>query len=729
MEVGGRREGRGDEGALTEATFVSGPEPLRFRGYTLPSPLYYVAERATGGVTNPSTLLASKSVADEAPDAPPELPYWPRYESMDPTQRATYLEWLAGGRQSGELPVGYAFTFYYGLERRLLEGGNREAIRRELVRLLGLFGDNRSFRRHATNLLSFDTARHLGSGGRDVASDELPLEAAGCATTRHALAIRLARNTIAERPLPAHLAFTVAEQDPRSTDSVILERTRQEARTLFEKRYRRRYGEGLEVASGPMRRFRYKTGTSALRRELDLAGAGVSLETEYPDPLDVPEQFTGIVELLEGGIDDLRPYNRMVRKVGDGERSLEEWEALPEDLQAELPHPRQEQWRRLVRSHLGDDGIVRVSGRMVAELCDVSSDGRLGRGQCREIVETAGLMGFAVEPDPNVVPQSWASGETVALVQTRRAGEEPSEVFERAALEVYLAVYVATADGEFEKAVRWIVEAVVGELDVDRLECRRLEVLAEVLAGAEQDMHGVAGWVEETFDAGRCERVGARLVRIAAWDGGVTTVERRYLQRAYRSLGLDPAQVRSAVREGAAHGEPAAPVTVRHGSRVDGGPIPEREEAAERSGTVELDGGRLDEVRRETREVAELLNEELSGASEPDGASSESGGDDGDRAAENGASLGEDAASDRAEGQPASEAGEALEERYRPFVRAVTERESWGKAELEELARRHGLMAAACVAAVNEWADEQFGGFLIREGESYEIRTELLEEG
>lgn len=89
------------------------------------------------------------------------VPYWPSYSELQPASRAGYLEWLSSGLEDGQVHVGYAFLFLYGLERRLLGDGKPfihekaelEFMQRQLISLLKLYGKIDSFERYAASLL------------------------------------------------------------------------------------------------------------------------------------------------------------------------------------------------------------------------------------------------------------------------------------------------------------------------------------------------------------------------------------------------------------------------------------------------------------------------------------------------------------------------------------------------------------------------------------------------
>ena len=95
------------------------------------------------------------------------MSYWPGYSSIPAVCRATYLDWLADGRQDGTVNPGYMFLFFYGLERRFLVDQPSDDEKREIVaeveRLKSLFSENYSVQRYLGEFL--DIARIMAMGG------------------------------------------------------------------------------------------------------------------------------------------------------------------------------------------------------------------------------------------------------------------------------------------------------------------------------------------------------------------------------------------------------------------------------------------------------------------------------------------------------------------------------------------------------------------------------------
>lgn len=128
------------DGEAVEVGGVSIPSGLAYVGTSLPTPL---------GGNDPCLIDPSRSVASQGDYTERQMGYWPSYSEISPSARRAYLNWLAGGRQDPEADVGYAFIFFYGLERRAILDASKDDIAKEdwpviaaeLRRLLEIYGE------------------------------------------------------------------------------------------------------------------------------------------------------------------------------------------------------------------------------------------------------------------------------------------------------------------------------------------------------------------------------------------------------------------------------------------------------------------------------------------------------------------------------------------------------------------------------------------------------------
>ena len=293
-------------------------------------PLVYATGAAIRGTFDASLIDGTLPVAPPGAPVAEGLPYWPNYYDCSPAQRSHYLGWLLSGKSAPDAELGYVFIYFYGLERRVLvDQADHLPVAQELIRLLPIYGHSNSFRRYAGTLLWLTL--YLASESSPV--PQALLNEAIKVTGRwndELLAMCLAVLQAGKRPLPAHVAFLVAQNDPRSSSSVIVRRHREEFEKLFAAKYRKRFADGIVLrASKRPKRIDYRPASGTLLRRLGTAD-GISVST-MPDTLSISSQFKPIVHSWEESIEELRAFSRAHSSAG-GELTAEAYEALPPEL-------------------------------------------------------------------------------------------------------------------------------------------------------------------------------------------------------------------------------------------------------------------------------------------------------------------------------------------------------------------------------------------------------------
>jgi len=100
--------------------------------------------------TEPSTIYVDEpALLPKDPTSVPRPPYYPRYGALSPFQRGIYLNWLQD--PAGPVDPGYAFLYYYGLERQLLLGDFQSAF--EETVMLRQHHLNKSFQAYSMTAL------------------------------------------------------------------------------------------------------------------------------------------------------------------------------------------------------------------------------------------------------------------------------------------------------------------------------------------------------------------------------------------------------------------------------------------------------------------------------------------------------------------------------------------------------------------------------------------------
>ena len=233
---------------------------------------------------------------------------------------ASYLDWLASGRVRGLDNIGYAFLFFFGLERHLLlERKDLPLILEEVVRLMQHYPSSVLLSTSLDLFLVFSLARH----GIDAIDDHLfgsVLEKA--VITRdgsppkltfeeNLLALALAWFYKKRVPLPGSWGFRIACRDPYFLNSSLLDLQRERLRSLFKIRYQERFGHGLILKANDHNfDLRYRPANPSIRGKFDELRPS-SGPIKIPDVLGFESQFYPLASILSGCVDDLRPSSRV----------------------------------------------------------------------------------------------------------------------------------------------------------------------------------------------------------------------------------------------------------------------------------------------------------------------------------------------------------------------------------------------------------------------------------
>jgi hypothetical protein len=94
-------------------------EKVSVGDYVLTDPLIYLAP-GPAREHEASCIDATLPIGRPIDEQPGSLGYYPHYAGITRRQRANYVQWLSHGRCQPLSDIGYAFLYFYGLERRLL---------------------------------------------------------------------------------------------------------------------------------------------------------------------------------------------------------------------------------------------------------------------------------------------------------------------------------------------------------------------------------------------------------------------------------------------------------------------------------------------------------------------------------------------------------------------------------------------------------------------------------
>ena len=692
-----------------EARFLGASETLAHAGRAIPAPLTYIANRASYG-TDASTIVLGLPVGIGSRAMP--MPYWPRYSESDEDQRARYLDWMAGGRVDPEIPLGYVFIFFYGLERRaLVEGLDIGPARAEVTRLLGIYGRSNSFRTYASDFLAFTYLREpesfLRLNGAEVEAALLPLFASSD-TARAALA---AWHCSRQAPLPADYAAVFVRTMEEAKGGTVVARSADELLALFRIRYREAFGDGVLLEAG-------KRALTIHYRPASATLSGRDIKVTLPDVFKKVGQFRKIVTIWNDCIDDLRKSN--AKKKGARQLDAAAWSALPDDLRAEYDHPDQDRWDGAVAAlpwlasfHLGTVGAL-------AKLSGIEPNEKLTVAQLKRIGQRAAELGYALEPEPRLRTRGIDPSSEVLVWRTPATNIPDAKIHGGITAMLSLAMTVAMADGVFTPEEDSVITSFLGEMfALDDPMRARIEAMKQLVVRDPERIGSVAKALRTQRTPAELGKIASVLVAIAASDGSVAQSEEKALKRLYRDLGLPASDLTAAIARAGARLERDAPVEVQSAAPSSGGEaIPPRPPTA----GIRLDRAAIDAIVADTKDVAAILAEVFD-ADQAEPASTPTP----DPPISSPASTPLAPAALPRASEETARLAHTLDVRYHAALEELLGKADWTAASVRALGTRHRLMPGAILDTINAWSDEALGDFLIEDSGDWHVHRELVE--
>lgn len=628
-------------------------------------------------------LPAGASGRDKAGE---DLPYWPAYAALPPRSRATYLDWLAGGRASADYDVGYMFLYFYGLERRFLcddpTEDERHVIRAEVARLMALYPDSGSARRYLGEFLQLACCMMDDAG-------TTPPEVEGGWELPLALRFALGRRIAAGEPLDAQWLLAWLKSHPEGNLRTPARRCAAEFDVLFRILFDRRFPQGLQVRV-PRKAlsvtYRAASGEFDFEFAPKIAGRAVPDITGLHKPIEIAQ------EIAEEACEALDKFSRYLGRNPEGRGSLEAQALLPIELASAFPSGQLDALRDWARRIVAGDGLVPVSALMTRLEGQVGP--KLARRQLTDAADVLARIGFGLAPDPRFALRAPRLDEPVVLFELPQPVarlEDVGEEFRSGLLQIALGCVVAQADGQVspdeERALRAQPDEIAGLTEVERI---MLKANLDWFLAVPPDMVQLRGRMKEV-GTGQEENLRRAVVSVTHADGAVAAAEVAGVERIYRALGLDPAHVYSDLHAG---GAPDEPVRVR-----DADPSPDAEAIPPARRSSGLDPERIAAIRADTARASAVLGQIF--AAEPEAP--------------------EPSATDAPQALP------GLDLRLTALLGDLIGSERWSEAAFSDLVQRHGLMPAGALEALNEWAWNCYDEALIEEYDGYEVSTTLIE--
>ncbi len=667
--------------------------------YVIPGGMVYVGtglESVQGYGIEPALIDPKRQVRKQGGDYRiRQTNYWPNYDGISPEARASYLNWLAGGKSDPAADLGYVFLYFYGLERRILADAANDSrvaaelplLEAEIRRLLSIFGTSGSFRGYASSLLDYLSAKQTSQITLDA-----PPTFSGQRGLSLAFKATLGGFAAKGSALPAPWAHAWYMHDPNNQLRSAAQRCPKEFQQVFLQEYANRFGPGLKLSLN-------KTKLKVVHRtaSASFGSQGFSVDLDLPDVTVQSAPVTQLQEVGEAAYRKLDAYSRFLGRTPEKANTLEAVLLLPPTLwPSELRDPLD-----ALRNSIKGLGRPKIVSFLDVQLC-LPEGGELNRARYTALCQAFAELGLGIEPDARFGGQVPSLEDRIALFEADPvdASKQPSSGYAFASLALHLASAVAHSDGEFGKSEQ---ETLLGQLEswmhLPNGERARLKAQLELFQTAAPSLTGLKKRIDGLSVEQR-EALAELLALTAHADGVVSPAEVKALEKIFKLMGLDPQSVYSKLHQAA----PTEPVTVRPAeSEAEPFRIPQKAQPASIGG-IKIDMAKVEALKSESAKVSALLGAIFSGQ----------------------------ATETPIPPEPAIEQAKpnllGLDDAHADLLRVLLSRPVWERAELEDICSDRGLMTDGAIERINEAAFDQLDEAILEGEDPIEVHRHLIEE-
>lgn len=666
------------------ARWIPPGETVEVLDYIIRGGMLYVGVgmKDPSGTPEPSLINPALPVEGHRSFSTKMLDYWPNYSVIAPDARGAYLSWLASGKDSPDVEIGFVTLYFYGLERRAFidaYGDERAAaewpaLRAEVERLQALYGHKSfAFNQATTRFLEMmdlaKNAKSLSFGqGRYGSGSGLPVP----------FKRQLGELATLGAKLTAELALDWANQDPSLSRPTAVHRCKEGFDTLFLEKYRAAHPGGLPL---PVTRTQLRLAYEPASQSVAGFGDVGVFMPEVPDVTTDGALAAKIQKIMQAVALDLDPFSRYVGRHPDRRKSLEAQFLLPVSLWPETIHAVVERWKATASEAprvTSLSGILASFGETAAEPSRDLVFGALGALFNANVWVEPDLSGRLPKPnDPLVLfacdPDDAATRALPAYAAAKAA--------------VQLAYKLATSlPGEAVDYVAYITPQIAGWTHLSPPQRARLAAYAHLTALQPPAPAAVKRNLAELNEG---IRVGISLLlcKIAHAAGDPSPAVVTELTKAYKLLGLKAETVHSDLHAAAS------------GSRRT------------KSGGA-LDHSRIAELQADTQVVSALLSDIFTE----------------ETAAPAAAAPSPATAVVPAAQTPGAATLPGLDAAHAAFAQALLAQPSWDAEAVRAVAAQFGLMPDGALERLNDAAFDAFDMPFSEGDDPLDINPDLLKE-
>jgi len=609
------------------------------------------------------------------------LGYWPKYISISPESRGAYIDWLASDRNATDVPLGYVFMYFYGIERRILvdsingEVGSDEFVYlfSEVARLKKLYGSSYSVANYMQNLLEFMCL---------LQPDFVNIESDGYNSESLLFKHKLATIVNAGEPLSKELALSWVKCNQHYNLRTPARRCELEFAQLFKARYSQKYQSGIVIKPNKTRlKIDYRPASSSLR--------GFSFtQEELPDPSVLKAPLKKLIAISDSCTEELEAYSRYLGKKETSRKDVAALLLLPTDVSSQENINVIGKFTEWANQEIEQNkGLVLISEFWKHMGTPLPS--KLNKKELELIANLASKAGYGVAPDSrfhHAKPK--IDGELVIFKGGHEKFFEPSSAFNEVGMALRLGAMVAVIDSDLDESELSLLNNLIDHnIKLSPVEKKSLHAYLTWRLNTPSNMTGLKVRLA-LLDEKAKSAVSNILLRVALADGKIDPNEIKQLEKLYTTLGLDKTKVTSDLHI----------YTSTKGSETASQVV---EDLGDETSVFKLNDTTLALHESETKDVQNML----------------------------GSIFVNDEADDQEELiMPEQSEHTGLDTPHQSVFDALLLNDKWLREDVEELCKKFGLMLDGAIETINDWSFEIVDAPVIDEDGDVYIDQEIVEE-
>jgi uncharacterized tellurite resistance protein B-like protein len=687
-------------------TWVGNDQSISVQGFTIQNPLTYWSNN-----NYPEASCIDPALKAEKPgskDLPP-LPYWPQYSGLTPTQRGKYLSWLSQGRNDDLDEIGYAFIFFYGLERRaILEKQDCDIILVEVQRLLSRYTVSGSFNSYLNHFTAYVVGSRIAVMTDSAIRNFFPaFDNLDDFSTKVVLSWHWSKNL----PVQWDLGYSLAKNSVGSQRTNITRKAPGLLKLLFWKKFSDQFPEGISF-SPEYDQFRmdYRPASPSMLQYVGYAGKpGLIEPLILPIPHLAAPPYQTLMKIWADCIEEIKPSCNKLVKAG-GKITKEVYSTLPEVLKEKIPHPDLELWNDFISSKQQEEGIVFVRVSDIARLAGIEQRDALTSTQSKTITSMVRDFHWIIVPDQTITGTSYRWDDPVVIIPLNKTGLNVSEKFQSAALVFQMAYGIAASDENVsELEENYLYNFISEQFSLNPFENRCLKGLLKVLENQPPSLSKIGKRLSKYMLPQQKIALADFLGEIVLLDNKFVKSEQKALKSVLKAMEIDPALSDELIKKFLVGHVPDEPITVQKpGKSRKGEAIPLPVIKPEFS----IDKEKLKRTMEDTQAVQKILASVFLQEQE-------------ENALEIEPEVKIPVTSEKMKMSQMDidlpfppETIPSLDVKYLSMLYDIMKSEQLSQDDFTGLARKHNLMPRAAFDDINAWADEELGDFLLEEIES-----------